>query len=121
MSACYCDYDPPSMYEKCRVKSARKLHKCSECRRTINPGEPYENVWGIWDGQSDTFKTCQHCLALREFVEAHVPCVCWQHGNMRDDAIETAREWAHETVGLLFGAWRREVLIRRARTTGEPK
>lgn len=114
MSACACDYDPPSVYQKTSVKAARTPHKCYECSREIQPGEPYERVWAIWDGSPVRCNTCQLCLALREFVQAHVPCVCWAHGNIRDDAIEAAREWAHETVGLMFGAWRREVLIRRA-------
>lgn len=113
---CFCDYDPPSLYSKQQVRAARKAHQCSECSRTIQPGEPYESTWGIWDGDASTFRTCQHCLALREFVQAHVPCFCWAHGNVREDAISTAEGWAHEAPGLLFGALRREVQVRRART-----
>lgn len=114
MSYCECDFDAPSVYSK-TAYVARKAHKCTECCRQIQPGERYENVFGIWDGRSDTFKTCPQCLALREWVSAHVPCVCWMHGNIRGDALEAAREWAHEAPGLLFGAYRREVLIRNAR------
>lgn len=114
MSFCECDYDPPSIYKRTRVQAARKEHKCSECFREIKSGEPYENAWGIWDGRADTFRTCHHCLALRDFVEAHVPCVCWAHGNTREDAINTAEGWSHEAPGLYFGALRRELLIRRA-------
>lgn len=113
MSYCECDWDPPSVYSKA-LHAARKEHKCFECCCSIKPGEKYERVFGIWDGSRDTFKTCSRCLSLREWVQAHVPCVCWQHGNIRDDAIEAARGWAHEAPGLLFGAWRREVAIRRA-------
>ena len=112
---CFCDYDPPSIYSQQQVKAARKAHKCSECSRTIQPGEPYESTWGIWGGRADTFRTCQHCLSLREFVKAHVPCFCWAHGNTREDAIDTARGWDHEAPGLLFGAYRREIAIRRAK------
>lgn len=112
MSYCECDYDPPSVYRKAEHK-ARKQHKCHECSRLVQPGERYEVVFGIWDGRSDIFKTCSRCLALREWVKAHVPCVCWAHGNVRDDAIEAARGWAHEAPGLLFGAYRREIAIRR--------
>jgi hypothetical protein len=110
---CACDYDPPSIYNCTPVKAARKEHQCEECRRTIRPGEPYELVWGMWDGRSETFKTCSHCLALRDWVKAHVPCFCWAHGNIREDALETARGYAHEAPGLLFGAYRREIAIKR--------
>ena len=65
---------------------ARKRHSCSECFGWIEPGESYERVWGKWDGSQDTFKTCPDCLALRDWTKAHVPCFCWQHGSLRDDA-----------------------------------
>lgn len=115
MSYCECDWDSIASVYSATQHKARKEHVCFECRRTIQPGERYESAFGIWDGRGDTFKTCSHCLSLREWVNAHVPCFCWMHGNARDDAIETARGWAHEAPGLLFGAWRREVAIRRAR------
>jgi hypothetical protein len=52
---------------------------------------------------------------LKEWVKAHVPCFCWAHGNIIEDAIETARNYAHEAPGLLFGAYRRQVAIMRQR------
>lgn len=114
---CYCDYDPPTIYNRTAVKSARKEHKCEECSRTIKVGEPYESAWGIWEGRADTFRTCRHCLALREWVTAHVPCVCWAHGNTRDDVLSAAEGYGHQAPGLWFGALRREVAIRKARAT----
>jgi hypothetical protein len=118
---CFCDYDPPSVYSRALVKAARKAHACEECGRAIMPGESYEHVWGVWDGRSWTFCTCSHCLDLREWVKAHVPCFCWAHGHTREDAIETARDYAKEAPGFLFGTYRREVLIRQARTAqGRP-
>lgn len=116
MDACYCDYDPPEFYHQ-ETRRAKKEHHCSECAREIEPGEAYEHVRGKWDGRVDTFKTCPRCLALREWVRAHVPCFCWAHGNIIEDAIETARGYAHEAPGLLFGAYRRQVAIRRQRKT----
>lgn len=113
---CVCDFDAPTVYNKTDVKAARKEHQCDECRCTIRIGESYEHVWGIWEGDRGTFKTCCRCLALREWVQAHVPCFCWMHGNIREEAIETARGYAHEAPGLLFGAYRREVRIRQARS-----
>ena len=87
MSTCVCDWDPAEAYCKTTVV-ARKRHSCSECFGWIEPGESYERVWGKWDGSQDTFKTCPDCLALRDWTKAHVPCFCWQHGSLRDDARE---------------------------------
>ena len=109
---CYCDFEPAKVYQA-DVHVARKQHKCDECHRTISSGERYERVFGIWD-EPRTYKTCARCLALREFVTAHVPCTCWTHGNMIDDCMEEAYEYAHEAPGLMFGAYRLKVLIRRS-------
>ena len=112
---CYCDFDiRADLYLK-TDHVAKKTHRCSECGREIAPGERYERVFGVWEGRADVFKTCGHCLAMREFVSVHVPCFCWSHGDMRSEAIEVAMNHATETSGLLFGTLRREALIRHAR------
>ena len=120
MSECYCDYDgpAPSVYRKA-VHTARTQHKCYECGRKIQPGERYENCFAVYDGAAVTSPTCSYCLDLRECVNAHVPCLCWSHGNIREECIETAQEYAHEAPGLLFGAYRREVRIVNARKAAE--
>ena len=112
MSACVCDWDPPSVYRRDR-RTAATSHRCAECAGTIAPGERYEHAWGVWDGTADGFDTCPRCLALRDWVEAHVPCVCWEHGNMRDACLAEAHESGLDAPGLLFGAYRREIAIRR--------
>jgi hypothetical protein len=112
--SCSCDYDMPEFYTA-RIHTARKQHKCSECGCKINPGERYENVFGGWCGEVDNPKTCCRCLDLREYVKAHVPCFCFAHHNVHEDAMETAREWSHEAAGLLFGAYRRMIAINRER------
>lgn len=114
MNECFCDYDQPTFYHAA-IRKARKEHQCKECWRTIKAGEKYEHVRGKWDGEVGTFDTCEHCLALKDWVKAHVPCFCFEHGNIRDGAIEAAQEFAHEAPGLLFGAYRREIAIRRQR------
>lgn len=108
---CYCDYEMPAVYNVTQPQ-ARKTHKCNECGHAIESGERYEYVFGVWDGDANTWKTCPRCKALRDFVLSHVPCCCWAHGSMRTDCIETAREFAHEAPGLLFGAYRRYVKTR---------
>lgn len=110
---CFCDYDPPSVFNE-TAPVARKEHRCTECGRAIQRGEKYQCAWGIWDGMAETFKTCPRCLALRDYVKAHVPCLCLGFGRLHDDCMEAARGYAHEAPGLLFGAYRRLVLVQRA-------
>jgi hypothetical protein len=107
---CVCYYDPADVYVA-TTRAARVEHKCDECGRSITPGERYERVFLVYDGRSATYKTCCRCLDLREYVKAHVPCLCWTHGVGNDDALEAAHEYAHEAPGLLFGAYRRLVAI----------
>jgi len=104
--SCYCDFEEPSVYNKTTPK-ARKVHRCSECGATIQKGERYENVSGVWDGYADTYKTCERCLDLRNFVEDNVPCICWHHGNIIDECRDAAREYGEQGDGLLFGTYRR--------------
>lgn len=75
------------------------------------PGETYERVFGVWEGNASRFRTCQKCVDLRQWVKNNVPCFCWAHGSMIDDAkeaIEAACERAsEETRGLRFGFLRK--------------
>lgn len=111
---CLCDYEQPSVY-KATARFARRRYCCNECDGGIHPGERYDRAFGVWENSSRVFKTCARCMALREWMLLHVPCFCWAHGNLREDALSAAAEYAHEAPGLLFGALRREILIRRHR------
>ena len=111
---CFCDYDPPEV-SSVSIRAARKQHKCEECGCNILSGDRYEYVWGIWEGWQDSFKTCPRCLDLREWVKAHVPCFCWAHGNMLDDARETIDQYRHECEGLWFGFLRKLYIVRTVR------
>jgi hypothetical protein len=101
---CYCDYEPARFYYAI-MRKARKPQKCAECRRTIAVGERYEHVSGKWDVSLDTFKTCTHCLDIRQFVKNSIPCFCWAHGNMQDDAKETIREAIWRSPSEMKGVW----------------
>jgi hypothetical protein len=114
MSECYCDYEPAQCYVVTKPH-ARKQHKCDECGGLMLVGEEYERVFAVWDGSAGNYRTCKRCLDLREWVKAHIPCFCWYHQNMLEDAMETAKHWSHEAPGLLFGAYRRQVAIHRHR------
>ena len=109
---CYCDYDPPEFYSK-RTPVAAKEHRCEECGKLIRCGEMYEYVAAKWPEYSyfDVYKTCVRCCDLRQWVLNNVPCFCWYHHAMLDNAVEAIDEacWRapDETKGLRFGFWRR--------------
>lgn len=114
---CYCDHEPASVYEAKLVR-VRKAHACEECGRNIRPGEQPERARGCWDGHWATYYTCAECLGLRRYVAAHIPCFCWAHGSMIQDARDTLAElelMPAESAGVLFGAGRRLIAIRRKR------
>ena len=52
------------LYEK--IVTARKEHKCHECRGKIEKGSQYLIETYVWEGEVDRHKTCLDCLALRK-------------------------------------------------------
>ena len=109
---CVCDYDPPEFFS-CYQPRARKQHRCYECGGEIRIGEQYEYAAGKWDGYVDTFKTCERCFDIRQWVTNNVPCYCWAYGEAISHAREACEEAAcrapEETRGLRFGLLRRIV------------
>lgn len=99
MTECYCDYDRP---DACVVtmRTARKPHRCYECRNHIQPGEQYQRRWAIFDGRASTYNTCARCIALAEYAKAHFPCLCWLWGDLLHEADEMAREYASMVPGM---------------------
>ena len=59
------DYESPSIYNV-KIVTAKKMHKCCECKESIIPKYKYENATSLWDGKFYTFKTCMRCVALRK-------------------------------------------------------
>lgn len=112
---CFCDYEPAEFYHQA-THTARKVHRCAECARAIQPGERYERVRAKWDGTVDTVRTCCRCTALRDHLAAHVPCFCWAHHSLLDDIrneIEALPAEAYGT-GLFFELGRLAVAVKRA-------
>lgn len=113
MPDCYCDYEPFRFYRD-RIITARKPHPCSECRRPIHPGERYEHLRAVdADDRWEVYRTCCRCLALRDYIRAHIPCFCWGYDNFLVDAETAIDDWRDEAPGLAFGAGRLAVAIRR--------
>lgn len=115
MTACVCDYDYPASVYRRSEHTARKQHKCHECGAKIESGERYEYVFAIWDGDAANIHTCSRCLALREWVVAHVPCSCWAHGNLLEDMRNEVEHYSHQAPGLAMGYLRRLAAINRAK------
>ena len=61
--------------------------------------------------------TCSLCTELVDYITAHIPCFCHEHGNLLGDDIlmECAREAGRELPGFAFSVGRRLVAIRQAR------
>lgn len=113
---CSCDYDAPSAYSRTTPR-ARKRHECCECRGSILPGEQYERVFGVWDGDWSTFVTCARCIDIRTWTKNNVPCLCWCHGqaieDCRDAVVEAQYRAPDETKGLYFGLLRRLATLKK--------
>ena len=86
--SCFCDYEAPEFYDRTE-RTARKRHRCCECGHDIQPGERYEHVSGKWDGQLNTFKTCEACVDLRDSLSAHSGC--FQHEGLSEEYYEYLR------------------------------
>ena len=63
---------------------ARKQHCCGECSRTIEKGEQYEVVKGLWDGRWETHKTCLGCTRIRQ----HFCSDGWLYGGLAEQVSE---------------------------------
>lgn len=103
-------------------RTARKCHTCTECRTTIQPGDVYEFVSGVWDGQASTFKTCTLCQNARNFYEGDCDSTSFRDSDMgaytftqvEQDLLDFAGDCRPGT-GLKFGAYRRAIEIKRRR------
>lgn len=75
-------------------RKARKIHKCHECGRQIQPGETYLYEAFVFDGFG-THKTCAHCQIPRKFILDH--CHGFLYGQIREDL------WDHVLGGEYGG------------------
>lgn len=104
MTSCSCDADDGPTVYRTSTPTARRAHRCDECKGVIQPGERYTTAFGIWEDGGATFKTCGDCTGLMQWAKAHVPCICWAHGLIHQSVIDAAAEWDSECPGLLAEA-----------------
>lgn len=69
-----------------KMTKAIKQHRCTECRRIIEPGERYRREVGVGDGEFNTYKTCEHCLVARDWLMAE--CGGCIYGAIEEDIRE---------------------------------
>ncbi len=114
---CECDIDSYSSFCTVNMRRAKKKHKCDECHGPIAPGDVYEYAAGKQEGEMWDNKTCPRCLALMDWIKAHVPCFCRMYGGFFEDdgRLVEMVEQARQTPGFAFGIMRRIVAIKKAR------
>lgn len=122
MNDCYCDYGEAPSVLCITHPTARKPHRCDECSGTIESGQKYERIFGVWEGAAGTFKCCHECEAARDFLTNSFECFCWYLGGVIDAARELIQEKGHlileESPGVLFQVGRLGVAWRRRRKAG---
>jgi hypothetical protein len=83
---CYVDTGEDPEFYKAEIRTARVAHTCSECKDVIHPGDKYkyEKVFGVWEGDVSTYKTCMPCKGVRD---TYFACG-WIHGHLDEDFQE---------------------------------
>jgi hypothetical protein len=76
---CYCDFDPPEVYDY-YFRKAVKRHCCYECGGRIEPGEKYVIHKGYWDGWHE-YKWCMECYHL-SLELSQLDCHCYAFGDL---------------------------------------
>lgn len=65
---------------------ARKQHECVECGRDIDPGEQYRFESVVFNSRVWTYKTCTHCLAVRDWLTKQ--CGGFLYEGVKEDFLE---------------------------------
>ena len=89
--SCYCDTEPASFYAE-YIVTARKEHKCYECRGKISRGARYYRICGKWD-DFQSFRLCSVCSAGHETIKSIDECGC---GAPLGDLYSAFREMLYE-------------------------
>ena len=87
---CTTDYDEADFYHD-ETRKSRKEHICSECNGTIKKGDIYRYVFGVWEGQASTFRTCHNCMVPQEWLREE--CNGFMHGGLEEEIHEHAEQY----------------------------
>lgn len=53
---------------KVKPVRARKTHRCYECQRAIQPGEPYLRHFQVYEGEPFSCAVCRDCAYVRQLI-----------------------------------------------------
>lgn len=81
----YDDAETVEPIEDGHYVTARKDHKCHECKRTIKAGEKYHTEAHFYEGFV-RHKTCAHCMVARGWLSDE--CGGWVFGGVYEDMRE---------------------------------
>jgi hypothetical protein len=96
MSNCDCwIYESPSVYRD-EMRKAKKPYECCDCRATINPGDRYLYVFGVWDNHASTHRMCVLCEDMRQQCEF----ACAPFGELANDVYQCQNPQAGEVVAF---------------------
>jgi hypothetical protein len=89
-----------------RIQSARKVHRCTECGRSIQPGERYRSQGSKDGGDFYAMKFCQPCAVKLEVVvtEPGVDACDVTTLELHDQVSEMARSSGWRKVRALLAA-----------------
>ena len=113
---CMYDGDDPPAFYNATTPTARKAHRCCECRRTIEPGERYESVTAKWDMGVSTYKTCRHCDAAKHWLE--VECNGYLFEAVEEDLEQHFDEQPDLHLGRLIIGIRHQWRVRHGARAG---
>ena len=83
---------------------ARKQHRCCECHEPIMPGQKYEKIFAVFEGDVSTHKTCEFCANEYQRLLAKHPDVGWYKGN---DELACLLVWdMRNETDHATGAWK---------------
>lgn len=85
------DGDTATFFDDQIVHRCRKAHRCDECKRVIQVGEPYERIVGKWESQIETWRFCMECREVS--VEFSEGARCF--GVLWDEMQQNWHEGAH--------------------------
>ncbi len=73
------------------MRTARKVHKCDECGREIEPGREYVYRAGVFDRSFDSWRMCVPCAAAEDDLRDASGEACYSRGDLADHMRESVR------------------------------
>jgi hypothetical protein len=106
------DYDQPEFFNQ-EIRTARKEHKCSQCKNNIYPKEKYKYIVGKWDGNLNWFKRCFKCDELLDWVKSEIESYYYTLNDIFDSAHEEFSQINDKELEKIFEEKLEEVYKKR--------